>query len=245
MTDPKLPAKRSTQGKTSVALDRIRNATPAKKIASVPSKAALRAAAVSERRPRLVFGIDATASREPAWEAAKKITDSLFTTLPGELDVALAVHGGGVVSMFSAFSSDVQRFRDLAAGVSCRAGHTQLVPLMQRTREHPDVKVFLYIGDCFEESEEEAYEAADALKARGIRAVMLHDASSGDMAARRVFEEIAKRTGGVCLDFYGGDRQAMKNIFEAVAVLAVGGIKLLQQRRSQLPGAAKLLPYLS
>lgn len=147
--------------------------------------------------------------------------------------------------MFSDFSNDVQRFRDLAAGVRCMAGTTQLIPLMQKTRQHPDVKVFLYVGDCFEESEAEAYEAADALKARGIRAVMLHDASSGDIAARQVFEEIAKRTGGVCVDFHGGDRQGMRDIFEAVTVLAVGGVKLLQQRRAQLPGAAKLLPYLA
>src|SRR5277367_174458 len=28
-------------------------------------------------RPRLVFGFDATASREPAWDTARKVTDSL------------------------------------------------------------------------------------------------------------------------------------------------------------------------
>jgi len=243
MTDSKLPAKRGASGST---LDRIRNAKPSTAIAgSTANKAALRAAAVAARRPRLVFAIDATASREPAWEAAKQTTDSLFSALPGELDVALAVHGGGTVRQFSAFSSDLQRFRDLAAAVTCQAGHTQMVQLMERTRTHPDVKVFVYIGDCFEESEDAAYEAADAMKARGTKAIMLHDAMTGTSHARQVFEEIARRTGGVCVDFHGGDKQEMKDIFEAVAVLAVGGVKLLEQRRAQLPGAAKLLPHLS
>ena len=43
---------------------------------------------------RLVFAVDATASRSAAWEAAKELTDALFQALPGTLDVALAVHGG-------------------------------------------------------------------------------------------------------------------------------------------------------
>ena len=29
------------------------------------------------RRPRLVFAVDATASREPAWTAARQVTDAL------------------------------------------------------------------------------------------------------------------------------------------------------------------------
>ncbi len=45
-------------------------------------------------RPRLVFAVDATASREPAWAAARQVTDVLVKALPGELDVAVAVHGG-------------------------------------------------------------------------------------------------------------------------------------------------------
>src|SRR5436189_116280 len=48
-------------------------------------------------RPRLVFAVDATASREPAWAAARQVTDALVKALPGELDIALAVHGGSRV----------------------------------------------------------------------------------------------------------------------------------------------------
>ena len=34
-------------------------------------------------RPRLVFAVDATASREPAWAAARQVTDALVKALPG------------------------------------------------------------------------------------------------------------------------------------------------------------------
>ena len=69
-------------------------------------------------RPRLVFAVDATASREPAWKAARQVTDALVKALPGELDVALAVHGGSRVHTFTAFTSDAATLRDRAAGVA-------------------------------------------------------------------------------------------------------------------------------
>src|SRR6185312_7334552 len=57
-------------------------------------------------RARLVFGFDATASREPAWDTARQVTDALVRALPGELDVALAVHGGARLHTFTDFTAD-------------------------------------------------------------------------------------------------------------------------------------------
>ena len=68
-------------------------------------------------RPRLVFAVDATGSREHAWRAARKLTDAVLKALPGELDVALAVHGGGRVHTFTRFTSKPGRLRDMAAGI--------------------------------------------------------------------------------------------------------------------------------
>jgi hypothetical protein len=250
MSKSNLPARPASKALTTgkaknAALDAIRNAKPKTALAVGQSdKSQYLAAATQARRPRLVFGIDATASRQVAWDAARGITDTLFTTLPGEIDIALAVHSGGAVSKFTPFSADVDGFRADAARVRCCAGNTQLVPMMQKTLDATGVKVFLYIGDNFEEYDHEAYELASAFKARGVRAIMLHDATSGTDVDRKVFEEIARRSGGVCLDFYGHDMKSMQDIFEAVAVLAAGGPALLEQRRKELPGAAKLLPQL-
>lgn len=252
MSKPKNPNLPSAPGAakkpTSSALERIRAATPAKPLAEQkPRGNMVEAALTPSRRPRLVFAFDATASRQPAWDVARQVTDSLFAAVPGELDIALAVHGGGFVHTFTPFSSDRESFRDQAAAVTCRAGQTALVPLMERVLDEPAVKVFSYIGDCFEEYAMAAYGVADSFRARGIKAIMLHDASTGDASARAVFEEIATRTGGVCVDFQSTTDQAadLRDILEAIAVLAYGGVKLLEQRRSSLPGAQKLLPYLS
>lgn len=130
-------------GKRSAVLDKIRAARPAK------PQAGSEAAPLAERRPRLVFGVDATASREATWSSAKQITDRMFDAIPGALDVALAVHGAGQVHTFTEFSADVDQFRARAAAVRCEAGNTQLCDLMQRTLDAGGVRVMSYIGDAY------------------------------------------------------------------------------------------------
>src|ERR1019366_9088777 len=101
-------------------------------------------------RPRLVFAFDATASREPAWAAARQVTDALVKALPGELDVALAVHGGSVVHTFTASTNDATTLRDRAAGMTCQSGLTLLLPILSASLKQPAVRVSVYIGDVFE-----------------------------------------------------------------------------------------------
>lgn len=218
----------------SAALDKIRAARPAK------PQAGTAAAPPPARRPRLVFAIDGTASREATWASAQRITDRMFDSIPGALDVALAVHGAGEVHTFTEFSADVARFRDQAAAVRCQAGHTRLCELMQRTLDAGGVKVMSYIGDAFEESTEEAFSLADRFRLRGIKVVVLAD--QADAPTLRVFRELAERTGGAVLDFRSGELGLMGEVLGAVAALAIGGRKLLEAKRTA--GAKLLLGHL-
>ena len=79
----------------------------------------------------MIFAVDATASREPAWAAARQVTDALVRALPGALDVALAVHGGSRVHTFTAFTSDAEYIaRSCGPPVACAAGMTRLLPIL-------------------------------------------------------------------------------------------------------------------
>jgi hypothetical protein len=196
-------------------------------------------------RPRLVFAVDATASREPAWTAARRVTDALVKALPGELDVALAVHGGSRVHIFTAFTNDAATLRDRAAGVECQAGSTRLLPILSASLKHPSVRVVVYIGDVFEESVPQGRRLADAMGAQGAKLIVLHD--TADPAARRdaeVFWDLAKRTGGCVLPFDANASGRLRDLLSAIAVYAVGGEKLLRQRRHDLPGSVALLEHL-
>jgi hypothetical protein len=196
-------------------------------------------------RPRLVFGFDATASREPAWTMARTVTDALVRALPGELDVALAVHGGGLLHTFTAFTADANTLRDRAAGIRCIAGQTRLLAILARSLREPGLRVVAYIGDVFEESLSRGRKLADEMGARGIKLIVLHDTS--DRAARRdaeVFLDLARRTGGCVLPFDLGAPDRLRDILTAAAVYAVGGEALLREKHQELPGAVLLLEHL-
>ena len=196
-------------------------------------------------RPRLIFGVDATASREPAWTAARQVTDALVKALPGELDVALAVHGGSRVHTFTAFTNNASTLRDRAAGVSCVAGLTRLLPILSASLNRAAVRVVVYVGDVFEENVIQGRQIADAMGGRGTKLIVLHD--TVDAAAYRdadVFWDLAKRTGGCVLPFDSNAPGRLRDLLSAVAVYAVGGEKLLRARRNDLPGAIALLDHL-
>jgi hypothetical protein len=197
-------------------------------------------------RPRLVFGFDATASREPAWAAARQVTDALVRALPGALDVALAVHGGSHLHTFTAFTADPATLRDRAASVRCMAGRTQMLPILARAIAAPGVRVVTYIGDVFEESPARGRKLADEMGQRGIKLFVLHDVA--DWNARRdaeLFLDLARRTGGCVLPFDANAPDRLRDLLAAVAVYAVGGEALLAKQQKMLPGAALLLKHLS
>jgi hypothetical protein len=196
-------------------------------------------------RPRLIFGFDATASREPAWATARQVTDSLFTALPGALDIALAVHGGSLLHTFTEFTANPSTLRDRAAAITCLSGHTQFLPILSRALSNPGVRVVLYIGDVFEESPLRGRRLADAMGARGIKLIVLHD--TADWLARRdgeLFQDLARRAGGCVLPFDPSAVQRLRDLLGAVAAYAVGGTDLLEQKRADLPAAALLLQHL-
>jgi hypothetical protein len=189
---------------------------------------------------RLVFAFDATASRAHAWKASKRLQDDLLSALPGKLQVALAVHSGGQVERFTRFTNNPAKLRDMAAGVECRGGYTQLLPILKRVAGMDRVGVVLYIGDSFEESKKLACQIADELRARETRVIILHE---GRPPA--TFGMIADLTAGALLPFDISALDQLGELLQAVAVLAVGDVEALQTAQATMPAATLLLEHLS
>jgi hypothetical protein len=194
-------------------------------------------------RPRLVFAVDATSSRAAAWETAKKLQDRLFAAVPGELDVCLAVHGGNKVHTFTPFVADATELRKLAARVRCRAGYTRLLDILARSLK-TGASVVVYIGDVFEESDRKALHLAGLLKRNKTRVIILHDLAARDFDGGEVFRAIAEITGGAVLPFDPSSLERLGELLEAVAVLAVGGVALVEEKRPSMPAAGLLLEHL-
>jgi hypothetical protein len=225
-------------------LQRLRDVAERATALLAPRAPAAEAAAMPSR-PRLVFGFDATASREPAWAVARQVTDALVRALPGELDVALAVHGGGRLHTFTDFTANPAALRDRAAAVRCLSGQTRMLPILARAAAEPGVRVVTYIGDVFEEQPARGRKLADEMGRRGIKLFVLHDVA--DWNARRdaeLFQDLARRTGGCVLPFDGAAPDRLRELLAAIAVYAVGGAALLEKQRGTQPAAALLLRHL-
>lgn len=224
-------------------LDKVRSS---KAISATPKQETLAKALTHQERPRLLFAMDATASREASWNVAKEITSAMFEAVPGALDVALAYHGGGRLQQLTPFSSDAKGFLDQVHTVRCQAGMTALNDVLSKATEITRLKALIYIGDCFEEDAQEAVELAGQLKLRGVRCFIFHDTSSENQgydiqAAHTVFGQIAQITGGALLPFDETAPDLVKALLEAIAVYAAQGIKALEQKTKLLPAARLLL----
>jgi hypothetical protein len=120
-----------------------------------------------------------------------------------------------------------------------------MLPILSRALAAPGVRVVTYIGDVFEESAGRAHKLADEMGRRGVRLFVLHDVA--DWNARRdaeIFLDIARRTGGCILPFDANAPDRLREMLAAVAVYAVGGETLLEQKQETLRGAAMLLKHL-
>jgi hypothetical protein len=191
-----------------------------------------------KKLPRVVFAFDATGSRQPSWDAAKHLTDVLLAAMPSEVKVALAVHSGGRVEIFTDFTKDPGILRDQAAGVRCYSGGTQLLPILDRVARMRDCPVVVYIGDAYEEGSPRR--VANALRDTETRVIILHE---GQPPA--AFKEIADLTGGALLPFDLSSLDQLGELLKAVAVLAVGGTDALEAQQETMPAATLLLENLS
>jgi hypothetical protein len=202
-------------------------------------------------RAKVVFGMDGTASREDAVRTSIPLTDALLASMPGQLDAAFAVHGGGKLHTFTRFTRDASKLRDRAASVRCMAGGTRMLDMLSRVLETEGVTVVVYVGDVFEESEKQARKLAALMAARNIRLIILQDAPhlspldyGGPYVETNIFAEMAALTGGCVLPFEASALPRLRDLLSAVAVLAVGGTPMLAAKQESMPAARLLLEHL-
>ena len=224
-------------------LDKVRSS---KTVSATSKVETLKKALLNESRPRLLFAMDATASREQSWNVALEITGAMFESVPGALDVALAYHSGGQLREITPFSSSAKVFLDKVQTVRCTAGMTALNGVLDRACGIRGLKALIYVGDCFEEDSSRAIEIAKQLKLKQVRCFMFHDTSSSGQGydvqtAAKVFASIAQITGGALLPFDETSPQLVKALLEAIAIYAAKGINALEKKRTSLPAARLLL----
>jgi hypothetical protein len=197
-------------------------------------------------RGRLIFALDATASRQPTWDAAMQIQAEMFnaTAALGGLDIQLVFYRG--FGEFVAGPWD-RRAPDMLARMSqvlCAAGQTQIATVLAHARAEAGrgkVGALVFIGDCVEEDVDRLGRLAGELGLLGVRAFLFHEGADGE--ARRVFQHIAKLTGGACCPFDRSSASQLKDLLGAVAVYAAGGRRALEDFSRQRGGIVLQLTH--
>ena len=182
-------------------------------------------------RGRLIFAMDATASREPSWDRACQIQGDMFSTTAalGGLDIQLCYYRGYGEFDASPWLSSADALLGRMTSVSCRGGYTQIEKVLRQaidqTREKK-VQALVFVGDCMEEDVDHLCHLAGELGMLGVPAFIFHEGA--EPVAQRAFREIARLTRGAYCAF---------DASSAVAVYAAGGRKALQdfsQGRSEV-----------
>ena len=181
---------------------------------------------------RLMFAMDATASREHTWDMACQIQADMFMSTQdiGNLEISLCYFRGYHEFHVLDWSNQAAKLRDQMLAVRCLAGHTQI----KRTLEHAvkvcaaqKVKAVVYVGDSFEENIDDVGMMAGKLNLLGVPVFTFHEGN--DPVAKNAFQHIAQLTGGAYCTFDQNSVSQLKDLLCAVAAFAVGGINALHQ----------------
>lgn len=232
---PFIPVKRGSADAVETFLDKAR---------AVPA-----VAGTASRRGRLLFCMDATASREPTWDRAAKIQGEMFVAAEslGGLDVRLAFYRGFDDFKASKWTSNGIELARLMARVECLAGNTQIgrvFALAAEEAQQHKLDALVFVGDCFEENLDSVGALAGQLGLLGVPAFLFQEGANP--VAGRAFAQFAKLTNGRHCRFDASSPDELRRLLGAVAAYAAGGeramadyIKLHRVTALRLTGARR------
>lgn len=226
------------------------------KVPTKPTSAAVaafieKAKAMTPVRPagvagRLVFAMDATASREPTWDRACRIQGEMFTATQGlgALEIQLAFYRGlGEFEASPWMASSAELVRRMTE-VTCHAGETQIARVLEHTiaeTRRRKVNALVFVGDCVEESVDRLAKLAGDLGLLSVPVFVFHE--GGEPVARKCLEEIARLSGGAYCPFDAASADMLRDLLAAVATFAVGGRRALEDFGRRRGGAALQLTH--
>jgi hypothetical protein len=209
-----------------------------RKVAAVPS------VKKSGEIGRLIFAMDATASRKPTWDHACHLQAQMFeaTDSLGGLAIQLCYYRGYNEFDAGSWLTSTAELKRRMSAVHCLGGHTQIEKVLRHTLDESGrkrVNALVFVGDCMEEDVDRLCQAAGELGIHGVPAFMFHE--GGETTAKSAFKQIARLTNGAYCPFDTGSVQQLRDLLSAVAVYAAGGRRALENFSKNRGETVKLL----
>lgn len=206
--------------------DKLPDAKGRTEIDSFLDRLAVTPVTATAGRGRLIFALDATASREATWRQAQALHAEMFTAAAalGGLEVQLVYYRGMGECRASGWTAEADRLLGLLGKVRCIGGETQIGKVLRHAASEAAkgrVHGLVFIGDCMEEDVDRLCALAGELGLRGVPIFIFHEGH--DATAARAFAQISKLSGGACCRFDAGAPDQLRALLRAVAVFASGG----------------------
>jgi hypothetical protein len=176
-------------------------------------------------RGRLIFALDATASRAPTWDSACRIQGEMFeaTAGLGGLEIQLVFYRGYGECRASRWVSAAADLHRLMRSVLCAGGETQIERVLNhaiRETGRAEVNALVFVGDAMEEKADRLCRLAGELGASGVPIFVFHEGSAPDAAA--TFRQMAILSHGAYLAFDLAGISRLRGLLGAIAVFATG-----------------------
>lgn len=226
--EPRMPAKTAT----------------ARSVADFLAKVAAIPAPASGARGRLVFALDATASREATWDHACQIQGEMFreSAALGGIEVQLVYFRGFGDFQATAWLDRSDGLIAPMAAVRCLGGQTQIDKVLRHAiaeTRRKRVNALVFVGDCVEENVDDLAVRAGELGLLGVPAFLFQEAT--DPVASFAFQQISRLTRGAYCRFDASSAQQLRELLSAVAVYAAGGRRALDDFSRRSGNDAKFL----
>lgn len=186
----------------------------------------------TDARGRLIFALDATASRQPTWDRACAIQGDMFRAADGlgGLAVQLCFYRGFGEFRAGPWHTSSEEVVKRMTSVFCLGGLTQIGKVLRHTlkeAKQSKVNALVFIGDCVEENPDHLAHLAGQIGILGVPVFLFHEGN--DPNTIRVFKQIAHLTRGAACPFDHASAGQLRDLLSAVAVYASGGWRALER----------------
>lgn len=182
------------------------------------------------QKGRLIFALDATASRQPTWDKACGIQGEMFneTAGLGGIEMQMVFYRGFGEFQVTPWYSRSDALVEKMTAVRCLGGHTQMEKVLNHAvceTKNGNVDAVVFVGDCLEEDVDSVCRVAGELGVLGVPMFLFQEGV--EPAAQMAFRQIARLTKGAYCQFDLSSAQQLCDLLRAVAVYAAGGRRAL------------------
>ena len=187
---------------------------------------------IANAQTRIIFALDATASRAPTWQQAQSLHEALFDAASetSELSLQLCYFRGIATFHASPWMTSANGLRQELSEVYCEGGVTQLRHLLEHClAQQPDsasLKAIIFIGDAVEEDASVLNDLA--VRCRLAKRPLYIFQEGCDAAASSTFASMAAVSGGAHFALGDDSADKLRRLLQSVIRLATGGRKALE-----------------